>query len=197
MFPTVQQKPLPFGERSYIRREVLTLPNAVTAVRVVCALMMFATGEPLLVFWLALVGGVSDLIDGYLAKRFKLGTKFGKHFDQYTDWLFGVALLYAIYRYDGMSLLAWPYNWELLFLIGGYLLLRVWYPTVETIWIAKVKTAMQFCGGVGILGGYAHVCESFVAGSSAAVINVGYLVVWTSIALMWVTYGYYRKIAKG
>ena len=64
----------------------------------------------------------------------------------------------------------------------------------ETIAIAKIKTLMQFSGGVAILGGHARVGELIGYGyvpeiitqeSSALLINGGYLLVWSSIALMY------------
>lgn len=180
------REPVPPSRRAwnYFAREVLTWPNLVTAVRLVCAIVLFmVAGEHRLVFILALVGAASDMLDGWLAKTFKLGTTFGKYFDQYTDWLFGAALLYAIYMADGMHFFEWPFNWELLGMIGAYLLLRTAFPCVQTSSIAKIKTFMQFCGGVLVLGGYARLSGG-ADGIGALCINGGYALVWASIGLM-------------
>jgi phosphatidylglycerophosphate synthase len=159
------------------QREVLTWPNAVTTVRVFCALGIFLRAENcLIVFALALVGALSDILDGWLARTFDLGTDFGKTFDQWVDWLFGVALLYAIFVAGGLVWDEWPFNGGLLGLIGAYLLIRVVFPLVETIQIAKIKTFMQFTGGVFVLGGHAFELADLLMG--------GYLLVWSSVGLM-------------
>ena len=182
---------------AYFRQQILTIPNAVTLGRLFCALGMFVwSRELLVVFWLALVGGISDIIDGSLAKYFGWGTLFGKRFDQYTDWLFGIALLYTIYLAgEGLRLYEWPYNAELLVLIGGYLIWRLKFPKVETTFMAKIKTAMQFAGGIVILAGHAHVPEWFLEenGYDDFLLTFGYLLVWASVGLMFLSGWEYRK----
>ena len=182
---------------TYIRLEVLTVPNAVTLVRLVCAFAMFVYSRDIfIVFWLALIGGVSDIIDGWLAKQFGWGTQFGKRFDQYTDWLFGIALLYTIYLAEnGLRMNEWPYNGELLILVGGYLVWRLKFPKVETTLSAKLKTAMQFAGGVIILSGHARISEWLLENSvyDAFLLTAGYLLIWSSIAVMFLSGWEYRK----
>ncbi len=187
------------GFASYAQREVLTIPNAVTFLRLLCSLGMFARPHELLVvFSLALAGGISDIIDGFLAKHFGWGTTFGKRFDQYTDWLFGIAILYTICLAGGLVVYTWPFNGVLLILIGGYLLLRLKYPKVETTVTAKIKTGMQFVGGITILGGHAHVPEWFLEhnGYDDFLLTCGYLLVWSSIALMFISGWEYQKQTK-
>lgn len=174
---------------SYFRREVLTWPNAVTTIRLFCAVGIFAwVDKSVLVFWFALIGGISDILDGWLAKRFKLGTEFGKTYDQWIDWLFGIALMYAIFAVAGITWYDWPYNGALLGMIGAYLLIRTLFPKVETIQVAKIKTAMQFTGGVTILGGYAFKGSIFILFGHMFEVDdlpaAGYLLVWSSIGLM-------------
>lgn len=164
---------------AYVRHEVLTIPNVVTTFRVGCAICILTSPKDIaFFFWLAVAGGVSDLIDGFLAKNFGWGTKFGKHYDQYADWLFGVALLYAIFEAHNRSLafFIWPFNGILLFLIGGYLIVRVRFPKLETIEIARPKTGLQFFGAICILGGYAFDVEKSI--------TIGYILVWSSVGLM-------------
>ena len=176
----------------YVRNEILTWPNLFTMARFWCAIVIFARPEyHRLVFWIALGGAVTDIIDGWLAKRFTLGTDFGKKFDQRVDWLFGIALLYAIYvAGHGVRWTEWPGNGPLVLLIGGYLLIRTIFLKAETLWVAKLKTGMQFSGGVVILGGFAGI--HFTFGDSASeytisateLIDWGYLFVWCSTGVM-------------
>ncbi len=162
------------GRFSRVWRQI---PNVLTTLRVVCTIGIFTWSDtPILVFVLTLVGAVSDALDGYLAKRFNWSTVLGKRYDQYTDWLFGIALLYAIYRAEGLIWYDWPYNGALLIMVGGYLLVRAALPNVDTTGAAKLKTFLQFAGAVGILAGHALGWDAIHFG--------GYLLVWSSIGLM-------------
>ncbi len=196
------KKPLTLdGVMAYVRHEVLTWPNLFTFIRFWCAVGMFVlSGHSVIVFWLALFGALSDVIDGWLAKRFGLGTDFGKRFDQYMDWWFGFALVYTICVAGGLAWDVWPYNGELFVLIVGYLVVRTLFLKAETLWVAKVKTGMQFVGGVVILAGFAglhltfgdYVIEYTVR--SIDLINAGYLLVWSSTSVMAISL---RDYARG
>lgn len=144
----------------------------------------------IVVFWLALAGAMSDAIDGWLAKRFGWGTRFGELLDQYVDWFFGFMLLYAIYEGHGGTLAVYtpPFNAVLLVLIVSYLLVRLKFPTVETTRTAKIKTALQFGGAASILGGLAYQYEFFV--------NIGYVTVWISVGYMWESYRRYNITSR-
>lgn len=165
------------------------IPNAVTTIRLICAICILVWPRNIVfVFWLALAGGLSDMVDGFLAKRYGWATRFGERYDQWVDWLFGIALLYALYLKEDVMWREWPYNGELLFLIGMYLLIRTFIPLVDTTRIAKWKTGMQFAGAVVILGGHAW--------SFGTIITIGYMLVWSSIGVMMFTLVDYIKTAR-
>ncbi len=169
---------------SYIQREVLTWPNLATLVRAICTAGIFAWAEKhvlVFVFWLALVGALSDVVDGWLAKRFNQSTQFGKRFDQFTDWYFGFALIYAIHSAAGFT---W-YNVPLAVMIAAYLFVRATFPLVDTSRAAKVKTALQFTGAVFVLGGHAFEIGWWTI--------TGYLLIWASIWLMGKSLWDYKK----
>ncbi len=157
---------------SYARREILTWANAATTVRVFCTLGIFARPHDLvLVFAFALLGTASDAADGYLAKTFG-GSNFGKRYDQYTDWCFAVAIMYAIVAAEGPT---W-YNLPLIVLIGGYLVIRARFPNADTNGTAKKKTIIQMVGVVVILAGHAFQVDSLVV--------LGYALLWLSLWYM-------------
>lgn len=159
--------------KAYVTHQILTIPNVVTTVRLVCAvLILIGPEEHLRVFVLAFVGWVSDLLDGFIAKTFGWSSEFGKRYDQYTDWSFGIALMYGIFVAGGLE---W-YNVPLILFIGGYLTMRLGKPTIETSEAAKVKTFLQFTGGVAILA--AHAFEW------TALLVAGYVLVWISLPHM-------------
>ena len=66
------------------------LPNAITIGRMVLALPLLwalAMGQFLLAFWLAVVAGASDALDGWLAKRFQWHSPSGGLLDPLADKL--------------------------------------------------------------------------------------------------------------
>lgn len=64
------------------------LPNTLTLFRMVAVIPIVAwllTGQYLWAFYLAVFAGISDLLDGYLARRFGWMTHFGGVLDPLTD----------------------------------------------------------------------------------------------------------------
>jgi len=75
---------------------VRQLPNIITLARlfaVPVVIWAIATGETAIAFWTFAVAGVSDAIDGFLAKRLSLQTELGAYLDPIAD----KALLVSIY----------------------------------------------------------------------------------------------------
>ena len=169
-------------EASYFQREVLKWPNLITAGRIVLTVGMFYfAGNPKLIFWLAFAAWVSDGVDGWLAKTFGWCTRFGARFDQWADWLFGFALLYALCVAEPLT----RYNTPLVLSIAGYLIARIWYLEEDTTDVAKRKTFMQFFGAVVILAGHAW---------SAEIIRIiGYGIIVSSLPLMYWSLQSYRQ----
>lgn len=78
------------GQRS------LSIPNLITLMRILLVPVVvwaIASDEPLLAFWLFLLAGISDAVDGFLAKQFNMQTELGAYLDPLAD----KALLISIY----------------------------------------------------------------------------------------------------
>jgi len=74
----------------------LSIPNLITLGRILLVPVMvwaIAAGQMQLAFALFLVAGLSDLVDGYLAKRFGMATELGAYLDPLAD----KALIVSIY----------------------------------------------------------------------------------------------------
>jgi cardiolipin synthase len=66
----------------------LNLPNLITTARILCVpLIVWAitAGHMLPAFLLFLVAGISDAVDGFLAKRFNMATELGALLDPIAD----------------------------------------------------------------------------------------------------------------
>jgi cardiolipin synthase (CMP-forming) len=80
----------------------LSIPNLITLARILSVPIMvwaIATGWMLFAFVLFLAAGVSDAIDGYLAKRFGMTSELGSYLDPLAD----KALIVSIYVTLGIS----------------------------------------------------------------------------------------------
>jgi len=74
----------------------LNIPNTVTVVRIVLVpfvVWAITAGRYQLAFWLFVVAGLSDAVDGFLAKRLGAQSEFGAYLDPLAD----KALLMSIY----------------------------------------------------------------------------------------------------
>jgi cardiolipin synthase len=78
------------------RRVIQTLPNLITVGRIVLVpvvIWAITSGNMLLAFWVFVAAGISDAVDGFIAKRFNAQTEFGAYLDPIAD----KALLMSIY----------------------------------------------------------------------------------------------------
>jgi cardiolipin synthase len=76
------------------------LPNAITIVRMVLALPLLwalVAGHFALAFWLAVVAGTSDAVDGWLAKRFRWDSPSGGLLDPLADKLLLGACFFGLW----------------------------------------------------------------------------------------------------
>jgi len=74
----------------------LNLPNLITIARILLVPVIvwaIGSGEMLFAFILFLVAGISDAVDGFLAKRFGMASEFGSYLDPLAD----KALIVSIY----------------------------------------------------------------------------------------------------
>ncbi|MFG1477882.1 CDP-alcohol phosphatidyltransferase family protein [Xanthobacter sp. V4C-4] len=74
----------------------MSVPNLITILRILLVptvVWSIGVGETELAFWLFLAAGVSDALDGFIAKRFDMQTELGSYLDPVAD----KALLVSIY----------------------------------------------------------------------------------------------------
>lgn len=131
------------------------LPNLITMARLLAVpLMVYLLLEESYVFafWLFLAAGISDAVDGLLAKQLKLETVLGSYLDPLAD----KTLLVSVY-----VTLGWVgdiENWLVilivsrdLMIVGGALLFQTLTQSLkmEPLWISKVNTACQI--GLAVL----------------------------------------------
>jgi CDP-diacylglycerol--glycerol-3-phosphate 3-phosphatidyltransferase len=76
---------------STIRKDLRTIPNVITLLRIVLlwvSVVLYFYVSRSVGIALAIVAGVTDYLDGYLARRLKLVTRLGEILDQFCDLCF-------------------------------------------------------------------------------------------------------------
>jgi len=75
------------------------IPNMLTGIRLLCApalAILLLTGHERAAFVVFVVAGLTDLADGWLAKRFRLATRFGRWLDPTADKLLMLAAFLSL-----------------------------------------------------------------------------------------------------
>jgi cardiolipin synthase len=91
---------MPSGRREWVGGDAaLTIPNLITIARILLVPVVvwaIASGEMRIAFTLFLAAGVSDAIDGFLAKRFGMATELGAYLDPLADKAMIVSIYIAL-----------------------------------------------------------------------------------------------------
>ena len=134
----------------------MTLASKITLIRVAfipvyMALMYVSGGQPGLYMWLSLavfvIASLTDYVDGYIARKYKQVSDFGKFLDPLADKLLTIACMCMLCEWGMMP--AWALMIVLTreFAVTGLRLVAVQNGTVIAAgWSGKVKTASTMVG---------------------------------------------------
>lgn len=137
---------------------MLNLPNLITIGRILLVPVMvwaIAGHEMRIAFGLFLIAGISDAVDGFLAKRFNMASELGAYLDPLAD----KAMIMSIYVALGITE-AIP-RWIVilvvsrdLLIVGGVML--AWIlgnpMKVKPLWVSKLNTVAQIVYAAVVLG---------------------------------------------
>jgi cardiolipin synthase (CMP-forming) len=141
------------------RLGAVNIPNAITLGRVFLVPVVFwlvVTDQPKLAFLLFVVAGISDGIDGYLAKRFGWQTELGAYLDPLADKLLLVSIFLAL------GVLGVLPSWvviavvsrDILIVAGVVLAWLLDHPmTISPLWVSKANTVAQIVLVGAVLAG--------------------------------------------
>lgn len=82
-----------------LRRQIWTVPNLLSIGRLVGVpvfLWLMARDHPLWAFWLLVVSGITDYLDGKIARKFNLVTRLGQLLDPAADRLYILSTIVAL-----------------------------------------------------------------------------------------------------
>src|SRR5690348_14357107 len=128
----------------------LNLPNLITLGRLLLvplAISLILEGSYWVAFWVFVIAGVSDALDGFIAKRFDLRTRLGALLDPVADKV----LLVSVYVTLGVAGQLWAWLVVLVvfrdvMIIGGFLLIQALATApkpFQPLFISKVNTGVQ------------------------------------------------------
>lgn len=132
------------------KKDIWTIPNILSFFRIllvpVMVLCYLYVENPWAVVGVIMVSGVTDVADGYIARRFNMISDFGKFIDPVADKLTQVAMA-------GCLIIRYPLMWVLFLLmimresclfIWGYLAIRENNYMSGAKWYGKVSTAVVY-----------------------------------------------------
>ncbi len=150
-----------------------SLPNYISIFRLLCVpliIWLILNGAYVAAFWVFLIAGASDAIDGYLARKLNAQSSTGAYLDPIAD----KALLVGIYvtlGYQG----ALP-DWLVilvvfrdLLIVGGALFIYTQNGddlNIDPLWISKLNTTLQIILVIAVLA------------RSSMVLDVGVVIDW-------------------
>jgi len=170
----------------------VNLPNLITLARLISvpvAVWMIVEGFFLYAFWLFVAAGISDALDGFIAKRFNAQSQFGSFLDPLAD----KALLVSVYVALGHDGHVEPWLVILVvsrdvMIIGGVVLMWMLtdsYRVVPSV-ISKFNTVAQILLAAMVLAklGMAFddlgvtVVMTYLVAATTLLSGAGYLVAW-------------------
>lgn len=155
------------------------LPNFLSILRIILAFFLFThirSHQPVIAFWIVLTAGVTDFLDGYLARRFQQISALGGLLDPLADKMFFGALFVALLleKYLPLWVFAVFIVRDLMLLLGtAFIKIKhIEYEFAPTF-LSKINTALQFSFGL-----IAVLCP----GSAILLVLVGIILVTTLLS---------------
>ena len=84
------------------------IPNFLSASRIALCLPLLLVDAMTLPFWvLYLIAGLTDMLDGFLARRWGVESKFGARLDSLADFVFVLAVGYKLFPWLKLPVTLW------------------------------------------------------------------------------------------
>ncbi len=136
----------------------MLLPNLISLARLLAvpvAVYVILQGQYALAFWIFVAAGVSDAVDGFLAKRFDAVTEIGAYLDPLADKVLLVGVYVALNHMGHIATwLVFLVVFRDFLIIGGALLYQTLTQSLEMdpLFISKVNTVTQITFAGVVLG---------------------------------------------
>ncbi|OEJ65598.1 CDP-alcohol phosphatidyltransferase family protein [Magnetovibrio blakemorei] len=171
----------------------MNLPNIITLLRIAAtpiAVWLILEGQLMAAFWVFVAAGLSDAVDGFIAKQFDMETELGKFLDPLAD----KALLVSVYISLGLG--GYLPTWLVIMvvfrdvmIVGGAMLFETMTHslTMQPLMISKVNTTLQIVLAAGVMANAGYGIE-FDGGMDVLVILTAMATVASGLtyAVVWV-----------
>ena len=182
-----------------MNRRGLNLPNLISLARLLLVpaeIWLILDGRYGLAFWVLVGAGISDALDGFIAKRFDRRTRLGALLDPFAD----KAMLVSVYVTLGVTHQLEPWLVILVvvrdvLIVGGFLLIQAFAVSkhYDPLYISKLNTGAQIILigfvlarlGLDAAPGWPDFVLSLVVAATTIVSGLSYLVRWTRILARW------------
>ena len=161
------------------------LPNYITSIRLIFTIpliIFLETNNTHLVWIIILLGGITDYLDGYFARKFNLKTKIGAILDPLADKVFIIIPFIWLCKYEVI-----PF-WSLSILLIREFIISAFRGLQENglpaLKIGKYKTFLQFISLVIL---FSNINQFHIQ-------NIGLMIYWLSFFLTIVSLFSYLKI---
>jgi len=180
-----------------------SVPNVVTGLRLIAVpvvVVLLLSNSLTAAFWVIVAAGISDGLDGYLAKRLDAVTRLGTYLDPLADKALLIAVFVCLATFDLLP--GWLVCLMILrdmLIVGGVLLSRVTTLSIliEPTAVSKLNTFLQIFLGMWVLGqAVLGVDVPYIAGSLILLVALTTLASGTLYLSRW-TAGYGVKATKG
>lgn len=128
----------------------MTIPNVISLIRIalvpVFCVLYFTPGLKWASFVVLIVSGVSDVLDGMIARKFNLVSKLGKVLDPIADKLFQLSTVtcLCIGKAVGWWLLCIMVAKDLFMLVGGSVFYHKTHSVIASRWYGKLTSCLLF-----------------------------------------------------
>ncbi|MBM4277140.1 MAG: CDP-diacylglycerol--glycerol-3-phosphate 3-phosphatidyltransferase [Deltaproteobacteria bacterium] len=177
-------------------QQLLSLPNGVTAIRIlaipVILLLLYTTGKTFQIITaiVFLLVSLTDTLDGYLARRWKMVTTLGKFLDPLADKLLIVTALIALISARGIP------SWMVIVIVGREIAVTGLRGiaisegiVISSSLIGKYKTAFEMTSIFFLILGGSYLGIDFHL--------VGMILLWVALVLAVLSgIDYFRKFLK-
>ena len=172
------------------KENIWNVPNILTMLRmalipVYWALML--TDHPYIALAVFITASLTDILDGYIARKYSLVTDFGKLMDPLADKLMVISVMLAL-AIKGMApwtALAIILVKEAIMVVGGVILYRV-HVVKSSIWIGKLAQAVIVSALIAC-----HFRDWFISVG----VPVHLILLWTGVVLTLCALAVYTKRA--
>ena len=180
----------------------LNLPNLISLARLLMVpltIWLIVAGSYGIAFWILVAAGISDALDGFIAKRFDRRTRLGALLDPVAD----KAMLVSVYVALGMAHELWTWLVILVvfrdvMIVGGFLLVQAVAAPKQyaPLFISKINTGLQITligfvlarlglgeglGWFSVLLGWFSFVLSLAVAATTLLSGLAYLIRWARI----------------